>query len=45
VIITPHISGATPHYTDRAVRIFCENLKRYLDGKPLVNVVDKEMGY
>ena len=45
VVVTPHVSGATPHYNDRAVRIFCENLKRYLEGKPLVNAVDKTAGY
>jgi len=45
VIITPHISGATPHYSDRAVEIFCGNLRRYLEGRPLVNVVDKKAGY
>jgi D-2-hydroxyacid dehydrogenase (NADP+) len=45
VVITPHVSGANPHYDDRAVRIFCENLKRYLEGRPLVNTVDKTAGY
>jgi D-2-hydroxyacid dehydrogenase (NADP+) len=44
-VITPHVSGSTPHYDDRTVRIFCENLERYLEGKPLVNVVDKKAGY
>ena len=45
VVITPHVSGATPHYNDRAVKIFCGNLKRYLEGKPLLNAVDKIAGY
>lgn len=45
VIITPHISGWTPYYTDRVVDIFCENLKAYLQGKPMPNLVDKELGY
>jgi D-2-hydroxyacid dehydrogenase (NADP+) len=45
VILTPHVSGSTPHYTDRAVKIFCENLRRYLEGKPLINTVDKKAGY
>jgi len=45
VIITPHVSGGTPHYAERAVEIFCRNLARYLDGKPLINVVDKTTGY
>jgi len=45
VIITPHVSGRSPHYDVRAVKIFCINLKRYLEGKPLINLVDKEAGY
>jgi phosphoglycerate dehydrogenase-like enzyme len=45
VILTPHVSGASPHYMDRAVPLFCENLRRYLQGEPLLNVVEKERGY
>lgn len=45
VIITPHVSGASPAYMDRAVPLFCENLRRYIKGEPLLNVVDKELGY
>lgn len=45
VMITPHVSGASPRYMDRAVPLFCDNLKRYLRGEPLLNVVDKERGY
>ena len=45
VIISPHISGFTPYYDDRATDLFCENLRRYLGGKPLLNVVDREHGY
>ena len=45
VIITPHFAGATPFYIDRLVDIFTENLKRYQAGEPLINVVNKELGY
>jgi phosphoglycerate dehydrogenase-like enzyme len=45
VIITPHISGGTPRYMERAVGLFCDNLRRYLAGEPLRNVVDPERGY
>jgi phosphoglycerate dehydrogenase-like enzyme len=45
VIITPHVSGANVHYFDRAVPIFCENLRRYLDGRPLLNAIDPARGY
>ncbi len=45
VIITPHYSGATPHYNERAFAIFVENLRRHLAHEPLTNVVDKKLGY
>jgi phosphoglycerate dehydrogenase-like enzyme len=45
VIITPHTAGTTPRYWQRATALFCDNLARYLDGKPLRNVVSREAGY
>jgi phosphoglycerate dehydrogenase-like enzyme len=45
VILTPHISGLTPHYNERATALFAANLRRYLAGEPLYNVVDKHAGY
>jgi len=45
VLITPHTSGDTPHYDERALEIFLENLRRYRAGEPLTHVVDKERGY
>ena len=45
VIITPHVSGASVTYLDRAIPLFCENLRRYLDGAPMRNVVDPARGY
>ncbi|MFU8774092.1 MAG: NAD(P)-dependent oxidoreductase, partial [Anaerolineales bacterium] len=45
VIITPHISGNTRHYNERAVAMFAENLHRYLAGLPLYNRIDPERGY
>jgi phosphoglycerate dehydrogenase-like enzyme len=45
VIITGHTSGSTPHYDERAMKIFIDNLKRYVQNQPLENVVDKELGY
>lgn len=45
VILTPHESGATADYNERGAKLFYENLKRYLDGQPLLNVVDKTKGY
>ena len=45
VIISPHISGFTPHYDHRAIDVFVENLRRYLNYEPLINVVDRDVGY
>jgi D-2-hydroxyacid dehydrogenase (NADP+) len=45
VIITPHVAGSTPYYWSRVCDIFCENLRRYTSGQPLINVVDKKAGY
>ncbi|MEM6428961.1 MAG: D-2-hydroxyacid dehydrogenase [Deinococcota bacterium] len=45
VIITPHCAGSTPSYQARAMTIFVENLERYVQGKPLNNVVDVARGY
>lgn len=45
VIITPHVGGSSPGFLDRAVPFFCENLRRYLAGEPLLNRVDVARGY
>ncbi len=45
VILTPHVSGLGPRYWERAMEQFAENLRAFLDGRPLANVVDKREGY
>lgn len=45
VILTPHVSGFTPYYDERAADLFVENLRRYLAGEPLLNLVERERGY
>ena len=45
VIITPHMSGDTEDYLDDLGKLFVENLKRYCNGEPLDNVVDKSLGF
>ena len=45
VLITPHISGGTDVAQHRGVEVFCENLRAYLDDRPLCNVVEWERGY
>jgi phosphoglycerate dehydrogenase-like enzyme len=45
VLITLHVSGASDDERHRAIDLFCENLRAYLDGRPLQNVIDWERGY
>jgi len=45
VIISPHVAASMDGYPERATELFCENLRRYIDGRKLLNVVDKETGY
>lgn len=45
VVITPHIAGLNPYYTDRLLDIFIKNLKAYPDVSKMINVVDKRLGY
>ena len=41
VIITPHTAGAGPHTTDRRVEVVTGNLRRFVTGEPVRNIVDK----
>jgi glyoxylate/hydroxypyruvate reductase len=45
VLITPHVSGASDEDRHGAIDLFCDNLRSYLDGRPLRNVIDWERGY
>jgi len=45
VIITDHTSGQAPERRGRMIALFSENVRRYVNGLPLMNVVDKGRGY
>jgi phosphoglycerate dehydrogenase-like enzyme len=45
VLITPHVSSATDVNRHGGMDLFCDNLRAYLDGKPLRNVIDWKRGY
>jgi len=45
VLITPHISAAADINTHKGNALFVENLKRYVAGEPLENIIDWERGY
>lgn len=45
VLITPHMAGHIEHHFDNVVELFAENLRRYLAGEPLFNIVERSLGY
>lgn len=45
VIITPHCAALSPYYLDRAVALFADNIARFLQGREMLNVINKQKGY
>jgi D-3-phosphoglycerate dehydrogenase len=45
VVITPHVGAQSARRVDDSTDLACENLRRFLDRQPLVNLVDKQLGY
>ena len=45
VLLSPHCADHTPDWLERAMRFFLDQFERYRKGEPLVNVVDKKLGY
>ncbi|MGD0002641.1 MAG: D-2-hydroxyacid dehydrogenase [Anaerolineaceae bacterium] len=45
VVVTPHIGGISAAYQNRAINLFAENLRRYLEGVTLLNRFDIMKGY
>ena len=45
VLVTPHTSAMSDIHQHRAIDVFCENLRAFLDGQPLKNVIDWSRGY
>jgi len=45
IIVLPHIGGPHPQRDKIVARLFVDNLGRFLDGKPLKEVVDRKAGY
>jgi phosphoglycerate dehydrogenase-like enzyme len=41
VLITPHVAGAGPYIVERRNKVLIENVRRFVAGQPLINVVDK----
>lgn len=45
VIVTPHMSGLTTGYVARVAQLFADNLQRFRQDEPLLNLVDLARGY
>ncbi len=45
VILSPHMAGSGDRPGQRVIGLFCDNLRRYLAGEQLVNVVDIRRGF
>ena len=44
-IVTPHVAGRSDKDRARITALVRENIRRFAEGKPLLNVVDKQKGY
>jgi len=45
LVITPHVGGQAADRIDAMTDFFCDNLRRHGEGRPLVNLVDKRLGF
>jgi phosphoglycerate dehydrogenase-like enzyme len=45
VLVSPHVSAVTDRFWKRETALIVDNIRRYLAGAPLTNVVDLEAGY
>jgi phosphoglycerate dehydrogenase-like enzyme len=45
VLLSPHSADNTTGWKERSMQVFLENFERFQRGEPLVNVVNKKLGY
>ena len=45
VMVTPHVAGRSQNDRARMSQVVKDNIVRFVEGKPLINVVDKQKGY
>ena len=45
VLLSPHSADHTPDWEERTMRLFLDNFERFRRGEPLLNVVNKKLGY
>ena len=44
-ILTPHVSNSSPKVRERSLGLVVENVRRFKSGEPLLNLVDRSLGY
>jgi phosphoglycerate dehydrogenase-like enzyme len=44
-ILTPHVSNSSPKVRERSLALVVENVRRFRAGEPLLNLVDRSVGY
>ena len=45
LVLSPHCGGVSSHRVRKLIEFFCDNLRRYQAGQPLLNLVDQGKGY
>ncbi|MBI2859745.1 MAG: D-2-hydroxyacid dehydrogenase [Chloroflexi bacterium] len=45
VVLSPHMAQNTDRRSHRIVDMFCRNLRRYLAGEPMLNMIGTDKGY
>lgn len=45
VVVSPHVSGASPRSKERGFELLAANLRRFLAGEPLLNPIHRDAGY
>jgi phosphoglycerate dehydrogenase-like enzyme len=45
LVLTPHVGGQSARRAEQITDFFCQNLANYLAGQPLLNLVDKQLGF
>lgn len=45
LLLTPHCADYVPDYWNSAAKICVDNIKRFLNGESLLNIVNKDLGY
>ncbi len=45
VLVSPHSASTSDRENERLTNLFCDNLRRFLDGRPLLNVLNPQLYY